>query len=955
MIKKFSRLMLVVAFALSASLFVACDKYEDDIERLDEAVAALQTTIQSLQSQISAGALITDVTNTADGVKVTLNNGKSFVVTNGEDGKDASVWTIGEDGFWYLDGNKTEYKALGVDGANGANGADGKYYVPNPETGNFDIYQDGKFVEATNISWKVAAGTTVILEGNALKFIGTDGKVLGTVSLGAALGSVAFVPDYMDDATSLPTTEKPFYTIPGWFKDHKNNGVVDYKGFKFVDMYPVIIDKSNEMEFLFRLNPSNAYVNGAVAAFVNRGLTVKAENAFNDRSDLMNVVETTYGTSGDAVVKATYNLSGELETKYDIAALQVWAGQNPVTSDYIAIEGQNLTPVLANTKLAKKGSSVNPANKTQYPNQWLVLPEDASAAMTDAWVKFVVGNVGEGTGSKQVFHTLKYDGELDLKPLVELFSNTKAAAVYDYLKNLGFTGLSYEFSKPSTYLADDDKKTNQQDYITLTDGVVKVNPEYKTSAVDRTPVIFVQAYALDNHGVKTLIRASLIKLMITKEDVQAEDKAANVIEISANKTYNYRELKAGFETLVGDMAWDRISKEVYDVEGLTSANFWDYYGGATDEYDVVVYMNDSPLGKWTQIWTDSGANLVTVGGNTGIATQINLNASGQESSYVKVMINNTIKTQHTYTKGANYKVEFIVPSDNKKVHGDFKFTQEFTVADEHRQYTFNELYHFGATSTWASLEGITSDDIIVVKGQLNANNTWEMSSVIAEHFANVDGNDIFTYYNKDKYVTNVSAIEFNWTNANNEVTMSKDHVIALVGELKKAHLVKNMTLTQTLANGEKCPTNYDVVFVNPFKAGLPSPLAVYANGVGTNTVSVQPEVLVIDNEGDAIFAYDAKNKVLALTKKATDDYKVAAPSVKYLFDVNEADYQTVKSQMSAGSKLDVDPDTGEFIWKNEGATLTKDYTVTVVATVTFANLSVVECRIPVKLSATKLQ
>lgn len=58
---------------------------------------------------------------------------------------------------------KTEYKAVGVDGAPGAAGPaggegtpgeNGKYYVPNKETGCFDIYQDGKLVEATDISWK---------------------------------------------------------------------------------------------------------------------------------------------------------------------------------------------------------------------------------------------------------------------------------------------------------------------------------------------------------------------------------------------------------------------------------------------------------------------------------------------------------------------------------------------------------------------------------------------------------------------------------------------------------------------------------------------------------------------------------------------------------------------------------------------------------------------------------
>lgn len=944
MIKKLFRLMLVVAFALSSSMFVSCENYDDDIKRLDDAVASLQATIQTLQSEISAGALITDVTNTADGVKVTMNNGKSFTVNNGKDGEDATVWTIGADGFWYQDGAKTEFVAVGAAGANG------KYYVPNATTGNFDIYQDGKFVEATNILWKVTAtGSNVILSGNTLKFIDADGKEVASVALGTPLGSVAFVPDVMDNATSLPTLKTPFYTIPGYAENAEENLDYTYNGVTYKDMYALKnFDKSNERELLYRLNPTNAYVNGATVAFVNRNLETRAdENPFGDITKLMNVVGVEFGTSGDATVTATYNRSKELDD-YDIAALQVWAGQNPVTSDYIRVTDHTLSTYLVNTQKTVVGTSVS-----QYRNRWLALP--TAATETDAFVKIFMRDVEY---KFYIHHNLKYDAQLDLKPLVKMYGYKSNPKIHNYLDALGFTGITYEFSKPKEYLANDDKKTNQQDYITLTDGVVAVNPEYKTSAVDRTPVIRVDAYALDNYGVKTLIKSAYIKIQITLEEVAVEDKAANNVTISDAKSYNYRTLTSDYKALVGDMSWQRVSKEVYDVEGLTSANFWDYYGGANDEYDIVVSVGGKVLDTWSGVWTNGAANLWTSTA-TGIQTQINLNKTGQQTSYVKVAVNNSIKTQHTYATGANYKVVITIKSDNKKVHGDFVFTQEFSVADECRQYTFNELYHFDQNSSWAALAGITSNDIIVVKGQLNSSNTWEMSSVVSEHFANVDGKNIFTYYNTDKYVTNVNAIEFCWTKQpDTEVTpagvQTADYTIALAKAMDKAYIVKNMTLTQTLVNGEECETDYDVVFVNPFKAGASSPLAVYANGVGERTVSVLPEVLVIDNEDDPIYKYDATSKTLVLTDKAKNDYKVAAPSVAYKLDVTEADYKTVSSQMSAGSVLAVDATTGEFTWKNEGATLTKDYTVTVVATVTFANLSVVECRIPVKLSATKL-
>lgn len=50
--------------------------------------------------------MITKVENITGGVEVTLSNGKSFTIKNGDAGKDGTQWTIGEDGYWYQDGKK---------------------------------------------------------------------------------------------------------------------------------------------------------------------------------------------------------------------------------------------------------------------------------------------------------------------------------------------------------------------------------------------------------------------------------------------------------------------------------------------------------------------------------------------------------------------------------------------------------------------------------------------------------------------------------------------------------------------------------------------------------------------------------------------------------------------------------------------------------------------------------
>lgn len=53
--------------------------------------------------------------------------------------------------------------------------------------------------------------------------------------------------------------------------------------------------------------------------------------------------------------------------------------------------------------------------------------------------------------------------------------------------------------------------------------------------------------------------------------------------------------------------------------------------------------------------------------------------------------------------------------------------------------------------------------------------------------------------------------------------------------------------------------------------------------------------------------------------------------------------------MSNNSKLSVDSATGVVTWYNEGTELVEDHNLTVIATVTFENLSVVKCEIPVTL------
>ena len=548
----------------------------------------------------------------------------------------------------------------------------------------------------------------------------------------------------------------------------------------------------------------------------------------------------------------------------------------------------------------------------------------------------------------------KYDESIDLKEKVGLYSNIKE----NYLAKLGFVGMSYEFSLPKEYNATDEQKTNQQWFVEMTDGVVKANAKNLvnglTPAIGRTPVVRVDAYLTANGGAnKYLVASSYIKLSIERTTPQpGVDKPDYNVNMSSAKEYEYHTL-SGSGTLVVEMPWTDINNKLYGLTGLNAKNFWDYYGGSSDTYAVQISTIDKTNREISLLYQQIQADQNWVTNNNGIPGVIfgiMLNKGEQTTSNINLGINNLIKTENTYKdvngKGAKYVVEIVIPSDNKKVYGDFRLVQEFYVREDCKNFTYNPLYYYD------NFAG--ASNCIVVKGQLNT--SWEMSSVVSEHFEKINGKSVFQYYNT---VNNVKSLEFQWKSGVTGVTPGADQVqkadftVALRQAMTKGTEVKNMTYKTVLVNGEECNFNYNIVFVNPFKAGTGKTISVYGNGIGENIGETMPQVLVMDNDNDIVYSYDVNAGSLALSDKATDDYKVAVPTVTYAFDDTEADYKELVNNMSQGSILEVDASSGVFTWKNEGARLKRDYNLTVIAKVTFANLSEVQCRIPVVLTATK--
>lgn len=144
--KKFVKVMFFGALSLAVSTAVtSCKDYDDDIDNLQTQIDANKASIADLQKFVNEGKWVKGVESVTGGFKITFSDGQSYTVVNGKDGakgeigatgaqgvagKDGSIVTIGEDGYWYIDGKKTDVKAQGKKGEKGDKGETGAAGAP---------------------------------------------------------------------------------------------------------------------------------------------------------------------------------------------------------------------------------------------------------------------------------------------------------------------------------------------------------------------------------------------------------------------------------------------------------------------------------------------------------------------------------------------------------------------------------------------------------------------------------------------------------------------------------------------------------------------------------------------------------------------------------------------------------------------------------------------------------
>ena len=917
------------------------EDYDDDIKDLQAQIDAQRASLAEIETLLQSGVVIKDVKSDTNGIKLILSNGNEYVLTHGEDGKDgkdAAVWTIGTDGYWYLNNEKTEYKAIGIDGVdgkdgkdgvdgkdgingtNGKDGADGKdgkdgadgkdgengyYYVPNTETGMFDIYQVkdgvGTFVKATEISWR-AQCLSAVFTGNKLILTGIKGAENESVTLyvGTGLGSVAFIPEVYSQDFFLPTPKTEYLHINSY---GKWNDIV--ANTQFLKAHKDI-EYSNLVTLSYRLNPSDAFVENTNFAFISRNVETRAAGDNTGSSALLNLVESNIA-NGEANLVTRFN---RVSGKGNIVALQTWVGQDFVTSDYIYVKGSTginayIGKTQQTTKFAKYVQRTTANGNIYNVNDVTVDGVTKEKATTLAKTLLPIEDTN---GNENHSLELLMSETHNLNNYVDLFREGTS----DRLTALGFDGEKFSYKFTLVEYIGKDNQTDQSVFATL-DKEGNIAIAAGTSAETRTPVVRVDAYITDYNDAERLVASAYIKIKWVKEiKKDIPDDPYPTIDLGSSN-HVYQTLGSTAKQIY-EMPWMKVNTDLYNIAGLNATNFWNYYKAPT--YTVTV--ND----------VDKSYKPVK-----GVTVNSNLADAATATSALSIALDNKVLTENTYNKrgaAAEYTVTiFIESKDDYDGKGDFTLVYKFNVSENCEAFELNPNMAVGNTVT--------------VNGAVGTNG-WEMITDIAQHFKyNAAHEDIFTYYTEHKNVK-AGSLKFSENMAN--VDMSGDYKQMWLNTAISKDVEVPVKYSVELENGEVCEYSYTVVFENPF-VGTTGKTVTVSQKPGVNTAKAAPSLKVVDIHGSDIYSW--VNNALALSKVATDDYRLGN-NVNVKYEFKGQDYKNFVSQLDADAKFEVNPTTGEITWENK-TVLPASKTFDLTVTVTFDNISEVTCTIPVTIEA----
>lgn len=757
--KKFYGALLLGSLFLAGGM-VSCSDYDDDINSLNERVDALEKTVAELQKAIEAGAVITNVQSTENGVTVTLSGGKTFEVKNGTngtngvdgvDGKPGSVVTIDDEGYWRIDGVRqtdkegNPYKAQGEQGPAGVGGKDGCWYMPNEDGYWHKQYynEEGTVVdEKTENSWTDTIKKDVVTvvydsENGRLLISNAEGLQEGEVVVIETWGelkSLAVIPYAIDKERSMPVVS--FYNIV------KDGEVLE----------------STDATAHFRLNPNNANIKDWEWSIIDRKAVVRAEG--DNVNDLLAISEVSRG-DGEMIVS--------LKSKKSIADLKI---------DEIAIFALNGTNTANGNNIASDYAKVTSEDLKNFAIVNESMPRESVT-------KYVYPTTEPNVLTDRNDAKLVYTESIDLNTLTYTWAKDIDSSPHGVmLEDLNIDGLTYEFSKPEKYLGSDGT-TNQQEFVNLDGSIVTVN-DYTTAAIGRTPIFLAKALV---NG--TVVATGYIKLGIV-ESASAEDKEDEVLTVACG-TINYQKLDAiSANTKVNALAW-QVVNQFYSKYGLTAETFHTNYNEPTA----------------SDIKAETGVVLTNNWWDNGSATSSDAAIIDIDPATVKVVD----------LLGKEREATITFTSKNKKVYPNVVVKFTYTISDDITFPALNNDYLVAGeenmvevkgrieNGTWTMISGIKEHFKDYLSTYKLASNHVSMYAVLP---LRVEDEDSFLVQHGAEIVLN----------GEDEVILAKKQDIQLTEPLTTAHRDYLVYFHIVLANGEQQTMKYKVRFSTPFEVSI---------------------------------------------------------------------------------------------------------------------------------------
>ena len=583
--KYFSALLMGALTIASVSTFTSCKDYDDDISSLQSQIDQLKKTIDEINSQITAGSILTDVTKNDNGITVKLSNGKTYDITNGKDGKAGSVVKI-VDGVWYIDdvstglnakGDKGDKGDPGTPGTNGdagkpgAAGKDGAYYLPKEDGYFYKV--DGNTETKTGIMWKTASNdaiTAVMGEedlklGHVLKSDGTYGEY--TISLSSNLRGIVFMKDgdsraYVDGVPAIRISSFEYKALSaGATKDSEKEKwtegaakVINPETYAYYHVNPANASEEQLKNLMFALEANGDFIKSRAAA--SEDFAAKPE----------------FVEFKDGILKVKVNVTGTPASGANITTVALQAQRKngeTVTSDYATIYKNAMDPLfLADTVKINKKVDYHFRRGTVGISK-LDAEAGEKVAKSVVWSK-------EAQKKEVVDTVVAYNGKLDLSTFVGVHQRSKATdGKYScaVVKDLAPLGMSIKYEVVQNYILGEKTQTDQKDFVSVSeDGIVtpKVFNTKGDAAIDRTPIVRV---SLMNGSNVVQVAYVKIKIVRPEEIIPAKDPIPLTVG-----NFKFECDKAG----ASKTTVEQINVQLYNKLGMSKKEFHAAYPYYTD-------------------------------------------------------------------------------------------------------------------------------------------------------------------------------------------------------------------------------------------------------------------------------------------------------------------------------------------------------------------------------------